>query len=104
MKTTAHIEWLGGVPCLVPNEVIERPGEDFYISYNNRDRRIYGCDTTAIVVGNSCNFYILDGDHREQLAGKTLQECLDYFKENAALHNKYSEQLPEAIGRLSEAP
>lgn len=92
MKTTAHTETISGFPILIPNTVLD--GVGFYVSYNNYDSRIYGCDTTALVCGQMQNFYILNGDHRAQylqLISKGLDACLAYFKENINEKNKYSE-------------
>lgn len=68
----------------------------FYVSYNVVDRRIYGCDTTALVLGQMERFYILNGDHREaysRLIGKGFNECLDYFMNNIKAANEYSEHI-----------
>ena len=73
-----------------PNRIVsEKP--DFYISYNNKDRSIYGSDTTAIVTANMNLFLILNGNHSKQLAGKTFPECLEYFWANIAHVNKFSD-------------
>lgn len=52
--------------------------------------------TTALVLGQMQKFFILNGDHR---AGYTaaaaeggFEKCLEYFKKNPGLVNKYSEQ------------
>ena len=78
--------------CPSPNQVYQF--KDFYISYNYKDHDIYGCETTALVIGNMEKFLILDGDHREQyepLVEKGLDSCLEYFNNNIHLKNKYSE-------------
>lgn len=82
---------LGGVPIMVPNTTYQKKG--FYVSYNDRDRRIYGSDTTALVVGDEKKFLILDGNHVEQYEafGNNLEKCLEYFKQNEKLMNSYSE-------------
>lgn len=83
------------VPMSVPNDTID--GNGFHISYNNRDRGIYGSDTTALVVGQS-NFYILDGDHMQAyhaIIEEGLDACFEYFNENIELINRYSERPPE---------
>ena len=79
------------------NNVTE--SKDHYISYNFGDRDAYGSDTTAIVIGQMQRFYILDGNHEKQLAGKSFLECMEYFNENIHLINKYSNKysLEDAI-------
>ena len=47
------------------------------LSYRPEDR-LYGEETTAIVVGEK--FYLLRGDHYPQLVFCTLGEALEYFK------------------------
>lgn len=84
----------GPVPVLVPNVVAD--GDGFYVSYNDHDISIYGCDTTTLVVGQMENFYILNGDHRTQysrLIGKGFDACLSYFKANARDANRFSDKL-----------
>jgi len=90
---------------ITPNVVIEgnkdnilvdtKVYEGFYISYNSRDIRDYGCDTTALVLGQMQKFYILNGDHSEEYS-KIIElgffKCLDYFKEHIAEINKNSEE------------
>lgn len=61
-----------------------------YLSYNVGDAILFGSDTTAIVVGQMERFYVLDGNHMEQLKGKTLSECMSYFQENKKLKSKFS--------------
>jgi len=65
--------------------------KDFYISYCWRTSD-YGCVTTAIVIGQMKHFYILNGDHREHYSDN-LEQCLEYFKQNDDLRNKYSDKL-----------
>ena len=90
---------------ITPNLVIEGDKDDilldskiykgFYVSYNTVDRREYGCDTTALVLGQMQKFYILNGDHRieySKIIEQGFQKCLDYFKEHIAEINKYSEE------------
>lgn len=63
----------------------------FYISYNAHDTGIYGCDTTAIVIGDMEKFYILNGNHFEALKDRSLEYCLEYFELNVTQANKRSE-------------
>ena len=77
------------------NTVLEL--DNFYISYNSNDSLIYGDVTTAIVIGKMEYFYILNGDHRNQLAIYSLlglQYCLNYFKQNLSQINKFSKIRP----------
>ena len=77
----------GGIPVSIRNSTWK--GDGFHISYNSHDIALYGCDTTAIVVKN-WNFYILNGDHTEQLIpliGEGLDACLKYFNQHPDQHN-----------------
>jgi len=79
---------------ITPNSI--QNGNGFYISYNSVDTRLYGSDTTALVDNNMTTFFILNGDHREAykpLIPKGFEACLEYFKENQHLMNKYSDKL-----------
>lgn len=81
----------------IPNTIIEADG--FYISYNNHDHAIYGCDTTALVFGQMQAFYILNGDHRagyEAVMGDGYEACLAYFRSHRDKMNKFSDKAPEA--------
>lgn len=78
-----------------PNAIYQT-NDDFYISYNDRDTRIYGDVTTAIVVGECDKFYILKGDHRDRLAELSqqgLDACLEYYRANPELQHKFSDKL-----------
>lgn len=84
----------------VPNDLTDY--RDFSISYNVVDTGIYGCDTTAIVIGQMQHFMILNGDHvitLEELAGEGgaegLDACIDYFNENQDLRNFRSDDTPD---------
>lgn len=80
------------VPIITYNDVIQK--KDYYISLNQHDLNIYGDITTAIVVGQMEKFYILNGNHVEHYNRlKTLQDCLQYFKEQKNKINKYSDIL-----------
>ena len=73
----------------------------WYISYNNRVWD-YGCDTTALVLGQMEYFLILNGDHREQfrriielqcLGQSRLKRCLDYVRNNKDKLNPQSDHV-----------
>lgn len=70
-----------GIPVGVPN-VVENFSNGYYVSYNNHDKAIYGCDTTAIRIDKSGAFLILNGDHRQNLRGLSLKQACDYFHKN----------------------
>lgn len=86
------IKFYNGMPILIPN-VIFIENEDFYVSYNKKDKKIYGSDTTAIVLADMSKFYILNGDHSKNLMGLNLNDCLEYFRKNIELKNFYSDDL-----------
>lgn len=70
--------------------------EGFYVSYNTRDAVYYGCDTTALVLGQMQKFYILNGDHREQykqIIEQGFDRCLSYYKEHIHEANTHSDPL-----------
>jgi len=52
----------------LPIEVDSKLYEGFYVSYNDNDIDVYGCKTTALVLGQMQRFFILNGDHRKQYA------------------------------------
>ena len=62
---------------VLPNNIVDH-GE-WYTSYNAVDHAIYVCDTTAIVIGQMQAFFVLKGDHRQQLNGLSLSESIAYF-------------------------
>lgn len=79
-----------------PIEMDSKTYEGFYVSFNNYDTDIYGCKTTALVLGQMQKFYILNGDHRKQYAEiieQGFHACLFYFKDNIDNANKYSDKL-----------
>lgn len=82
-----------GIPYMIPNRWTAL-SPDFYVSFNNRDANVYGCETTAVVVGAMKRFYVLSGNHESALVGKSFEECLDYLHAHADQLNKYSEALP----------
>jgi hypothetical protein len=68
---------------------------NLYFSYNDRDLFHYGCPTTAIVFNGSL-FFILNGDHREELLalvdqGVLVDKVIDYFIAHLAEANDWSE-------------
>lgn len=100
-KPTGKMINAGGIPISIPNDIISS-NKDFYISYNNRDIRIYGDVTTALVYeypkGISEHYYILKGNHSKQYKniidnGGDIKECLEYFKSNHNLISEYSDQV-----------
>lgn len=79
-----------------PIEFNQNLYDGFYVSYNNYDTDIYGCATTALVLGQMQKFYILKGDHRKQYAeiiNQGFSKCLDYYKSNIADSHKNSDKL-----------
>jgi len=96
MKSTVNIATIKGCPIIIPNTIIN--GDGFYISYNNYDTHIYGCDTTALVQAKDHqqeHFYILNGDYRQKyvsLIKLGFAICLEYFKNNNNKISKYSEK------------
>lgn len=84
----------GRLPVTVPNEVVSRAG--FYVSFNDHDIGIYGCATTALVIGQGERFYILNGDHRAGYASLIdlgLDACMTYFKEKSVEMNRFSDKI-----------
>ncbi len=80
-----------------PNTVKECEG--FYVSHNSQDTAVYGCETTALVLGQMERFFILKGDHRRQYEARItlgLNACLDYFRTNSGDIHPYSEKLADA--------
>lgn len=68
--------------------------DGFYVSYNQHDIATYGDVTTALVLGQMQRFYILNGNHSEaykKLEKAGFLKCMDYFKHNINLINKYSD-------------
>ena len=73
-------------------------GKGFYVSFNDHDMWIYGCNTTALVREEMDGLYILNGDHRAAYAAlipQGFEACLEYFKSNIALVNKCSDFPPQ---------
>lgn len=89
--------YFGGVPISSCNSTLSI-GKDFYISFSTNSMD-YGDITTALVIGQHMEtVYILNGDHRQQYANiinNGLNTCIDYFKNNQKLINKYSDKIGE---------
>jgi len=69
----------------------------FYISHlpysPNGD---YGCETTALVLGQMQRFFILKGDHRKQFAevfDKGFTACFKYYCDNIQLSHSFSDKI-----------
>ena len=90
MKTTFHSIKIDGITINVPN-IINDTNEGYYVSYNNYDTRIYGCDTTAIIIDKTSAFLILNGDHRDSIKGLNLEDVCKYFHNNKDLQNKMTD-------------
>lgn len=91
---TTGVRFFNGIPLSVPNSVYD--GDGFYISHKASPRD-YGCETTALVLGQGEKFYILKGDHREgyaPLLALGWGACLDYYKARPELMHEYSDRLP----------
>lgn len=91
----------GGIPLVTPNTITAQ-NTDFYISYNDRDRHIYGDVTTALVSEKPVKFLILKGNHTEQYEqilskGGSYDDCVQYFRDNESLKAKYSENWDEVM-------
>ena len=86
---------IGPVPVSIPND-IPISKKDYYVSYNDHDVSIYGCDTTALVIGQMEKFYILNGNHVSGYKDlPDLAACLDYFRDNSERISKFSDHLEE---------
>lgn len=87
------------IPFMCKDKVIynNKKYEGYYISYNNYDIDTYGSDTTALVLGLQMNkFFILNGNHIEQykkLSTEGFNACLEYYKNNTELQNKFSDKI-----------
>lgn len=97
MKQTQKpgMQWFNGIPLMVPNSTYQ--GEGFHVSHNDRDVRIYGDVTTALVLRGGEAFYILNGDHRAGYAAlieRGFDACLEYFSQHIGQISKYSDKLP----------
>lgn len=101
-----RIDFYHGIPIFYPNRIVfegnskvEIDGkiyDGFYVSYNSRDVNIYGCDTTALVLGQMQKFYILNGNHAsayENIAKESFQKCMEYFLKHAEEVNSHSDMV-----------
>jgi ABC-type sugar transport system substrate-binding protein len=94
MKQESGFAMVNGFPVFVPNSIID--GDGFYVSYNDYDTSIYGCDTTALVFGQMQKFYILNGDHRSgyaPLIDEGFDACLAFFEAHIAEIHRCSERV-----------
>jgi hypothetical protein len=68
--------------------------DGYYISYCSSGIQF---DTTAIVLGQMERFYILDGDHSNELEALSreggVQACIKYFYDHIEQASRYSEHL-----------
>jgi len=85
-----------------PPNKITRDAKEFYISFNYRDRRIYGGETTAVVVGQMQRFYILMGDHTKALADLSFNDCLNYLHDHKDQYSNISDDLPDRNTTIQE--
>ena len=110
-ERTSHMHTFAGIPVVIPNKTddVDTGSEHWYVSYNNRDIKDYGCDTTALVLGQMEYFLILNGDHRAGLQAACMQEldlrtlkagqitrlgrCLRYVREHRDQLNEKSDPL-----------
>ena len=93
MSTTAHFEELpGGFTVIAPN-IVPFTRDGFYISYNDYDISLHGCDTTCLATSDMRWFFVLNGDHRDgyaPLVEQGFQACFNYFLEHIDQIGKYS--------------
>jgi len=65
--------------------------EGYHVSYNPSPRD-YGCDTTALVLGDHAIFLILKGNHYDALnQAPSMQAAVDYFIDHADLAHDYGD-------------
>lgn len=96
---TGKTEFFNGIPIQKSNTITDDTLK-YYISYNDRDAEIYGCDTTALVITKNKNpekFLILNGNHTDAYnaikeTGGAVEDCIDYFKNNHDKQSKFSEK------------
>jgi len=79
-------------PHCKPLNTISNDAKDFHVSFNP-DSRDYGCETTALVIGNHQIFFVIDGDHRADMKG-SLSDCLLHVYRNADKLNNASDPVP----------
>ena len=92
--STLHCQTIAGIPCTIPNRVTKAPTPDFYLSLNTHDTSIYGCTTTALVLGQMQRFYILSGDHVSAFKGKAWPDVSAYLLAHSEARNKRSDPFP----------
>lgn len=89
--TTYHTANIQGIPVGVPNKVSKQK-KTYHVSYNNYDRAVYGCDTTALYINKTGQFLILNGNHSSRYDEcESLQDCISYFYQNVEQANFRSE-------------
>ena len=101
---TGQMKNFDGIPILEPKNDITSSKDNFYISYNNRDTQIYGCDTTALVLESpiATRFLILNGNHTKEYNEiindvGSYENCVEYFNQNMNLKSKFSENSDEFL-------
>lgn len=106
VRHTGQMQWAGGVPITIPNKTdeVDTGSPHWYISFNSSASvRDYGCQTTALVLGQVEYILILRGDHREGFSEAIekaafpqhtrLSACLDYVRANADKLHEYSDKI-----------
>lgn len=93
----SHVFTPDGIPMFVPNYTYS--GDGFYVSFNDRDRHLYGDVTTALVSsspdGRWTRFLVLNGDHRQayfDLIPQGLDACVAYFEAHLDQISSYSDR------------
>lgn len=80
--------------------------DDYHISYNPSSDG-YGCETTALVMGDDVGvFFVLKGNHKIQyneLEDKSLRGSVRYFIDNIDEAHKYSDHHSLLKGTLKYA-
>ena len=96
---TGKTEMFMGTPIFTPNTKYDLEDKGCYISYNNHDLFVYGCETTALVKDSGetfAKFLILNGNHVEEYKKLgTYENCVEYFKQHIDQKNKLSENWDE---------
>lgn len=92
---TGKMQNFNGVPIMIRND-ITREEKNFYVSYNDTDKQIFGDVTTALVDNNQTKFLILNGNHTKQYDeilsnGGGYPECVEYFKNHISMKSKFSD-------------
>lgn len=92
---TGKMETFMGILVYIPNDILIETDE-YYISYNNKDVNIYGCDTTAIVASDMTKFLILNGNHVKPYyeiiqKGGSYKDCIAYFKKHIEEKSRFSD-------------